>query len=422
MLHVRVRNFQSIKDASVVIDGFTALTGTNNAGKSALFRAIKGVFTNPAPSFVRHGAKHSTVEITDKTNDLYVKWEKGGGKNDYELRTAEGTERFVKVGKTGAPPRVLEAFGVGSLQAGNAVLWPQFAEWKSGPLFLLDKPGSAIADGVANIDRITVLNKALKACESDRRQTVSTLKLRKTDQERIEEQLVTFEGLDEVVMALDELQAQREQAERVKAGREKLVSLRRQYKEAREQVDALDGFDEVAASVPGKERVRESRDLGQELQEYWKLQRDLRDARERVEALKKLGDVGNQIPSQEVLTGLQRLQEGLQRLVQLRDRLVPLQEEIVKLREAAEIARESKLGDDTVLKKANQLRQILKWIYGMRTEIQSSRDLIEGYEEELKEKHEELRTLLDALGSVLEDYDECPLCGQAIEHEHEETD
>jgi len=424
MLHVRVRNFQSIKDATVVIDGFTALTGTNNAGKSALFRAIKGVFTNPAPSFVRHGAKYSTVEITDKTKDLYVKWEKGGGKNDYELRTSEGTERFVKVGKTGAPPQVLEAFGIGSLQAGNATLWPQFAEWKTGPLFLLDKPGSAIADGVANVDRITVLNKALKACESDRRQAVSTLKLRKTDQEAIEEQLAAFEGLDAVVKNLDELQTQRDQADRVKAGREKLVSLKRQYTEAREQVDALEGFEEVAASMPTKERVRESRDLERELQEYCKLQRDLRDARSHVEALKKLGDVGNQIPSQEVLTGLQRLQEGLQKLVQLRDRLVPLQEEIVKWREAAEIARASKLGEDSVLKRANKIRQILKWIYGMRTEIQTSRDLIEGYEQELAGKQKELDALLEALGSVLADYDECPLCGATIEHEHEheETD
>jgi len=210
MLHIRVRNFQSIKDATVVIDGFTALTGTNNAGKSALVRAIQGTFTNPAPSFVRYGAKHSTVEITDSKNDHYVKWEKGGGKNDYELRVGDSTEKFVKVGKTGAPPQVLEAFGVGSLQAGNATLWPQFAAWKSGPLFLLDKPGSAIADGVANIDRITVLNKALKACESDRRQTMATLKLRKTDQETIEEQLAMFDGLDGVVATLEGLQTKRD--------------------------------------------------------------------------------------------------------------------------------------------------------------------------------------------------------------------
>ena len=34
-LKVRVRNFQSIEDATLVIDGLTVVTGTNNAGKSA---------------------------------------------------------------------------------------------------------------------------------------------------------------------------------------------------------------------------------------------------------------------------------------------------------------------------------------------------------------------------------------------------
>ena len=80
---VHVRDFQSIQDAIIIIDGFTVVTGPNNSGKSALQRAIRGVFTNPpAGSLVRHGAKYLSVTITFSDGQT-VCWEKGSKVNRY---------------------------------------------------------------------------------------------------------------------------------------------------------------------------------------------------------------------------------------------------------------------------------------------------------------------------------------------------
>ena len=43
----RVQNFQSVEDATIVIDGLTVITGTNNSGKTAVMRAIRGCSPTP---------------------------------------------------------------------------------------------------------------------------------------------------------------------------------------------------------------------------------------------------------------------------------------------------------------------------------------------------------------------------------------
>ena len=81
-VQVRLKNFQSIEDASLRVEGLTVITGTNHSGKTAVMRAIRGLFTNaPAGPLVRHGAAHLTVALTfdDGTEVVWEKgWEKPG--------------------------------------------------------------------------------------------------------------------------------------------------------------------------------------------------------------------------------------------------------------------------------------------------------------------------------------------------------
>ena len=63
-MKIQVKNFQSIKKAEVEVKGLTVITGPNNIGKSALARAISGVFSNlKGNSFVRKGESHCEVEV-----------------------------------------------------------------------------------------------------------------------------------------------------------------------------------------------------------------------------------------------------------------------------------------------------------------------------------------------------------------------
>lgn len=411
MLRVRIKDFQSIQDGSFTIEGFTVVTGTNNLGKSALFRAIKGIFTNPAATFVRHGQKFATVEISDEHRS--VEWKKGPKVSAvYKLRVGDKSQTFENVGHA-CPPEVLEAFGIGTLQAGTTTLWPQFADQFTGPLFLLDKPGSAIADAVANVERIQKLNKALKACEKDKRATAASLKVRKKDQDAIDLRLVRFDGLDEVAAKVDALEGKRKQAERIASGYRKIERLRRQYDRAKAQVALLAKAGELALPEDDAKAV------GEELREVRLLRERLVGYRSHLERLEGYEGLVTRLPAQGRLDSIRRLQEGLQKLRRLGKQIGPRRAAVERWTKAAETAREP---DRSVDAKVEQIQQVLSLLRGLRREMRSSKEQVETCDRELKTALAGLEALNDEIAEALGHYDECPLCGVSFEHVCEEED
>jgi len=190
---VRVRDFQSIEDATIEVDGLTVITGPNNSGKTALMRAVSGAFTNArGTKFVRHGKDSSKVELSFSDGRTLL-WEKGEKVNRYEL---DG-KALNRVGH-GAPPETA-TLGVLPVEAAGRELWPQFAHQFVGQVFLLDEPGSVLAEAVANVDKVGVLNESLRLSQSDRRSAAVELKVRVEDVTKYEVALLQFNGLDEAV-------------------------------------------------------------------------------------------------------------------------------------------------------------------------------------------------------------------------------
>lgn len=365
-LRVRVRNFQSIADDTIEIDGFTVITGTNNTGKSALMRAIKGGFTNPPPSFVRKGASHATVEYWFE-DGTYLKWEKGPKINRYTLNG----KVFNKVG-AGVVPEEIQVLGMDSVMVGGKPIWPQFADQFTGPLFLLDRPGSAIADAVADVERIQKLNKALKASESDRRSTLADLKIRRRDLKEIEFKLQRFDGLEDLETKVAEIEKGHGQVERTSTGIKKLRQLRNDYQDAEAQVAALDGLEEAAAEVPDEEAIK----------------------------------------------GVQAVGDDHKALQGLRDRLGPVASKAKKWQEAAQVAESVNLGPDAVVATANKLRQGIRITKKLAREVREAAELIENLTCELSEKQGELDDLNEEIAEILGGYEACPICGSQLCHAH----
>jgi len=254
-IKVRVKNFQSIKDSEISIDGFTVVTGANNSGKTALMRAIRGVFTNArGHSFVRHGASHCEVELTFEDGNS-VLWEKGKNVNRY---TVNG-KVLNKVGH-GVPPEV-EALGVCSITAGAAQIWPQIARQFEGQLFLMNQPGSTMADAVADADRVGQLQQALKLSESDRRKSSSELKLRDSDRKDLESELEDFEGLNEALVLVDRAENIESKCEKMAKAIRGLEGMYTSLLSASEVVSSLEGISHVDTSID----TDTSSDLKQEL-------------------------------------------------------------------------------------------------------------------------------------------------------------
>ena len=261
MIKVRIQNFQSIEDAEVEIDGFTVITGPNNSGKSALMRAIRGVFTNaPAGPLVRHGAKHLSVGLAFPDGST-VLWEKGSKLNRY---TVNGKE-LSSVGR-GVPPEV-SALGIQEVKAASDRLWPQIAEQFTGSLFLVNRPGSVVAEALSDVDRVGTLTEALRLSESDRRSCASELKIRRKDLHTHQEQAATYEGLDEVLKAVSDWEDRQQELTRDESELTALSALAFQWQRALKESKHFAGFDAkvVPAASLADSTVRLRNDLSEVL-------------------------------------------------------------------------------------------------------------------------------------------------------------
>jgi DNA repair ATPase RecN len=258
---VRVQNFQSIADATIEVDGFTVITGQNNSGKSAFMRAVRAAFQNArGTDFIRYGADKAIVEITfDDGRSIY--WEKGKNKGSKPMYIIDGGKPIYP--GQGVPPE-LESFGVLAIQAGGKEVWPQFAPQFTGQVFLIDQPGSVLAEAVADVNRVTQLNQALKDSESDRRSAASENKIRQADKEKLEQELVKYAGLDLLTKEVESLEKDQTQILRIEKGLEGLTALRDKWLVTKQLVDMLSSIGEV--TLPDGKDIRGLLDSLRELE------------------------------------------------------------------------------------------------------------------------------------------------------------
>ena len=125
------KNFQSLAEFAMDIRGLTVLVGPSNKGKSAVFRALKGLFRNELPAdYIRAGS--GGLELAAEADGHTVVAERGTkGSTEYRI---DGRE-FKKLALT-VPPE-LKAFGMNEVRVGEYTIDPVFAR-QNGKQFLVD--------------------------------------------------------------------------------------------------------------------------------------------------------------------------------------------------------------------------------------------------------------------------------------------
>lgn len=203
MLKVAITGFQSIESISFSIDGFTALVGRSNIGKSAIVRAIQAALTNAlGTDFVRHGEFCSRrtrgtkkckcqCSVHLETDGLDLLWEKGDEINQY---TFNG-EVYSSMDR-GFPEFLVQDFDL--VKVGDKKQLIQVAV-QSEPIFLLNQPGTVVADVLADVAKLDEINLAMSDAEKDRKEANSILKVRERDVLDLTVALGLYEGLDEPV-------------------------------------------------------------------------------------------------------------------------------------------------------------------------------------------------------------------------------
>lgn len=411
-LKVHVKNFQSIEEAEIEIKGLTVLTGTNNAGKSALFRAIRGAFTNARGSdFVRIGKDSCTVDITFDDGQTLT-WEKGRkGVNSYVVNG----KRFDKVGH-GVPPEA-QKFGVSSIRVSDAELWPQIAPQLTGVMFLLDQPGSVIAEAVADVERVNQLSRALKSSESDRRSAKNDLKLRAQDGAAMQERRATFERLGDVLQSLELIEKRNKQGEQVAKAVGNLDKLGGRWRRASEEVDALAGVGAAAASIPSDDRVQAAQALGKEWREMARLRDRLQAAQGALEAVSGLEDAEGKVPSEQRMAYASKLRHGIGVTVEL----VVRHDKAVKDLQLAESADSVIQGislDEAKYAKAEKFTKALTTTRGLKTRYVKCRQDVEELDLSVRETEKQASEVSGRFAALLGTFDECPTCGGGLDHVH----
>lgn len=250
MLKIHARNFQALEDSEVVVDGLTVVTGKNNSGKSSLMRAISGCIRNtPGNAFLRHGTQELSVSLKFSDGQS-IEWRKG----------EKIKPTYILNGKTIFPGReipkeVEEISGISGVKAGNNILYPQIAPQMTGVIFLLDQAGSAVAEAVADVDRVGRLTAALKLAEADKRAATSELKLRRKDRQAAAEEVDFYAGLEDVEMSLSVLALSEQDYRGLVTEQKSISDLHRQMATLKQQVEEFQWCREICVP-PVAEAIR----------------------------------------------------------------------------------------------------------------------------------------------------------------------
>lgn len=347
MIDVEVQNFQSIEQCTLTIDGFTALVGRSNLGKSALVRALKAALTGASgTAFVRHapscarrlkGVKtcdcRTTVSIKGPNFDL--KWEKGDKINRYTFngavydRAEQGTPDFLQ------RPHLEKDLGL--VEVGRKGRLLQVAD-QFDNVFLLDQTGGAVADvlsDVANLDRINI---ALRLVEKDRKEATATRKVLEKDVVDISKQVTAFQTLDELTAATKQIAGMHAAIAKEDSKVEKLSTYFNELEALGFRIDGLKQAAEVP--VPDKTAVDTAATKVEQLDRF------IQAATERLQIVKAYSGIGKveepQIsPLQDKMgqhmqldgwvSKLQLLQHDFQRFKGLDDVCIPEQSASPKL-------------------------------------------------------------------------------------------
>lgn len=392
---IRVRDFQSIESAEIEVSGLTVITGQNNSGKSAFLRAVHGVFTNArGTKYVRHGRDQCAVTVTFG-DGRSVTWEKGEKVNRY---TVDG-KVLDKVG-SGVPVEV-EALGVVSITASGREIWPQFAPQFTGQVFLLDQPGSVLAESIADVSRVGVLNEALRNTQSDKRALASELKVRLGDVTRYETQEASYAGLDDVETLAREAEALKAEANNLTDEVTNVRDLRTSITQHAAIVTLL----APARAIDLPDDGAEARAALGELTVLQDLASKLTDAVRTLATLAPVAAVD--VPDVADSARALKVTEALTLVSGIREQMLPLQAVVdgaVDIRAATADPLPEVEGVAGQAKQVETYRQL-------RTEIAARGEAVDALRREVTSVTEALDAVSHEVQEIIGDAGSCPICG-----------
>lgn len=192
---LRIKDFQSLEDATIELGRLTVLVGPGDVGKSAILRALRAACLNDgADEDIRHGTSRCEVELFFDGQahrgdaSVRLRWWKDRGKGGcYELNG----KTFIKTGGA-VPKEVAAVLGIGLIEVdATTELTPQLSDQHDQP-FVLWETGSKRARILGKATRLDMVVSAQMTCKKELDQTKRAAEEASTTLADVEERLAAL--------------------------------------------------------------------------------------------------------------------------------------------------------------------------------------------------------------------------------------
>jgi DNA repair exonuclease SbcCD ATPase subunit len=234
---VEIRNYQSLGAVDIPLRPFTVVTGTNGAGKSAVFRALRTLACNArGTGYITRGRATCTVAASDGRILVAITRSTIRGRDAYQLARLAATPvrdgsgwRAVKYTKLAGqvPEPVTAALGLSELNFAG--------QWDSP--YLLALSGTALAQTLGELTNVSLVLTAAAEANRRRKRFARDLELTQARKDALLAQAREFAGLADRRRALRAAEAALERLRAASAALERLTALAGRLRAARAAAD-----------------------------------------------------------------------------------------------------------------------------------------------------------------------------------------
>lgn len=294
-MKISIRNFQSIKNADIDIEGVTIITGKTNGGKTAIIRAIdEAVFNNGDDSHVRAGTDESSVSIED-AGHMFEYRRSAKRKSEKTSYSFDGGDEIRKVGRDQLP-EVVDMLHISDVKMANgshALL--NFWHQNDRP-FLMDKSPQQLYEFLSLSSAKTytdVLKRMKKDAKDLRTEVIGESRVIEDNRKQLAEKnayLRSQEGFDRLYDEIAELDGNdRRNAESCRKADEcmEIENIIVEKRRKAESITLLPDID-VASLIAGEKANREA---SARMDEADQAGSSAEDRRKRLESLAVLPDI-----------------------------------------------------------------------------------------------------------------------------------
>lgn len=367
------KSFQSWKQFSLKVSGFTIVVGSSNRGKTAIIRALRGVLRNQvSAAFIRHGQKAAELSLLvdgGPTADL--------SRNAKTTVYTVNGEEYAKLAGEVPPP--IQALNVHEISIGSTKLDPTFAGQFDSQFMMDLSPGdlNAVFGLFSNTEQ---LNQGKKNISQSNTEINSQAKLLASE---VQSGYVKMAALGEILAEFEALEPRYEASSAAIQSLQTTQDLLTRWREVRKTAKRYRAVAE--RPLPDTARLSERLSLGKQIRQAQRLREYVAVGRAATAMidLKRMGAFG-------------RVARAWVYLRQRRELL----RRIEVILEVTEIDEPS---DGELLRRRQNVRDARSWAT-TKEQVSQLRDEIERRAATLSELHDQLHELT-------KDTTQCPQCG-----------